>query len=182
VTIPTNPSELFTPFLPSTYNIPEEEDRLKSFLVDGFSGFSDVINDKKIGTYLSSRETFGGHKIWYANTKITRNGFQTFVYIKSLPNTATQIITVTSSPEYPIQNVNSQLLMWHTWGTASRPATDPDNTVNGTADYFSFSNEGDSRISYTFSNKQIVITTTTDLSAYYGFIVAEYIKAGTNGT
>jgi len=72
--------------------------------------------------------------------------------------------------------------MWHTWGTASRPATEPDTTVNGTADYFSFSNEGDSRISYTFSNKQIVITTTTDLSAYYGFIVAEYIKAGTNGT
>jgi hypothetical protein len=59
------------------------------------------------------------------------------------------------------------------FGTASKPPTTP-----GSGDYFQYNNEGDARISFTFSDTQVVITTTTDLSAYSGFIVVEYLRAG----
>lgn len=178
MTIPTNPSELFSPFLPSTYNIPEEDDRLDTFLVDQLSTFSDVINDKKIGTYITENSTQNGEKWWYKATNVTRNGFNSMIYIDSLPNASTQTITLTSSPKFPIESIDQNFVVTHTWGSASLPPTDPDNTVAGTGNYFSFMNEGDSRISYTISNKQIVITTTVDLSGYSGFIVIEFLRRG----
>ncbi len=182
MTNPTNPSNLFSPFLPSTFNMPEEEDRHLDFIGKTFSQLSDVINDKKIGLYAQNFEVFNGNTHFYATTSVTRNGYQTFAYIRRLPNAGVLTLTLDSDPAYPITNVNEQLLMWHTWGTASRPCSENDTSTTGDGDYFSFSNMGDPRITYTVSNKQIVITTTVDLSSYYCFIVLEYIRAGTNET
>ncbi len=178
MTIPINPQEPFTPFLPTTYNIPEEEDRVRTFLQDQFAQHSDVINDKKVGVYVAETPTLNGNKHWYASTKITRNGYQSFVFIKSLPNTGTIVLTRTTDPAYPIDDVQPEFLMWHLWGTASKP---PSALNAGDGDFFSFFCQGDARITFTMSDTTLTITTTTDLSAYYGFIVAEFIRAGTNG-
>lgn len=175
MTIPTNPSELFTPFLPSTYNIPEEEDRLKSFLVDGFSGFSDVINDKKIGTYIQAFQTFNGEKWFYKDPKVTRNGYETIAYIPSYPNAGILTLTLESDPIYPIKEVNPEFVITLLYGTASKP---PSEIGAGDGDFFQFNNQGDSRISFTMSDTQIIITTTVDLSAYSGFIVIHYLRNG----
>ena len=182
MTIPTNPQEPFSPFLPTTYNIPEEEDRSRTFLVDRFSYFADVINDKKIGLYIQNAETFNGEKWFYDTTKILRNGYQAIARIPSFPNATTLTLTLDSNPAFPITNINPQFVVSHVWGSASKPSTDPDNTIAGTGDYFSFMAQGDSRISFTMSNKQIIITTTVDLTAYQGFIVIEFIRNGTTET
>lgn len=178
MTIPSNPQELFSPFLPTTYNFPEEDDRAKTFLQDQLAYHSDVINDKKIGVYLSETPTLNGNKHWYGNTKVTRNGYQSFIFIRSLPNNGTLTITSASVPGFPVSDIQPQLLMWHMWGTASKPCS---GIGAGDGNYFSFMNQGDSRISFTMSDTTIVITTTVDLSAYWGFIVCEFIRAGTNG-
>ena len=175
----TNPSELFSPFLPTTYNIPKEEDRLNTFLLDSFSQFCDIINDKKIGVYVQETENFNGEKWWYLTPEITRNGYQTIAYIASFPNTGVLTLTLDSSPAFPIQDINTEFVVTQVYGSASKPPTDPDNTTAGTGDYFSFYSQGDARISFTMSNKEIVITTTTDMTAYSGFIVITYIREGT---
>ena len=72
-----------------------------------------------------------------------------------------------------------EFVVTQVYGSASKPPTDPDNTTAGTGDYFSFYSQGDARISFTMSNKEIVITTTTDMTAYSGFIVITYIREGT---
>jgi hypothetical protein len=56
MTSPSNPREIFSPFLPTTYNVPEEQDRLGVFLVDRFANFADVINDKRIGLFVQESE------------------------------------------------------------------------------------------------------------------------------
>ena len=164
MTIPINPQEPFTPFLPTTYNFPEEEDRAKTFLQDQLAQHSDVINDKKIGVYIAGIPILNGNKHWYGNTQITRNGYQSFVFIKSLPNTGTLTINANSSPSYPISDIQPEFLMWNVWGTASKPPT----ALNaGNGDFFSFMAQGDSRISFTMSDTVLTITTTTNLSALY---------------
>lgn len=178
MTTPINPAEPFSPFLPTTYNIPEEEDRVNTFLQDQFAQHSDVINDKKIGVYVEETPTLNGNKHWYANTRVTRNGYQSFVFINGLPNAGVLVIDANSDPAYPINDVQPEFLMWHVWGTASLP---PTAEGAGDGDFFSFMAQGDSRISFTMTDTVLTITTTVDLSAYYCFIVCEFIRAGTNG-
>ncbi len=179
---PTEPSNLFSPFLPTTYNYPEEEDRIRVFLTDNFSNFADVINDKKLGVIVNKTETFSGEKWWYKNTKINRNGYQVIAYILSFPNIGTLTLTLPNIPEsavslqdYPIVNVNPELIVTHVWGSASKPCS-----AIGAGDgvYFSFFSQGDSRITFTMTDIAIVITTTVNLSAYSGFIVIEYLRNG----
>lgn len=178
MTVPINPQEPFSPFLPTTYNFPEEEDRAQTFLQDQLAQHSDIINDKKIGVYLTERPTLNGNKHWYGNTRVTRNGYQSFVFIRSLPNAGVLVLTGATNPSYPIDDVQPELLMWHVWGTASKP---PTSEGAGDGDFFSFMNQGDTRISFTMTDTVLTITTTVDLSSYYCFIVAEFIRAGTNG-
>jgi hypothetical protein len=175
MTTPTNPIELFTPFLPATYNVPEEEDRLRTFLVDKLSMISDLVNDKRIGTFIQAMESLNGEKWFYAVTGVTRNGYQAIAYIPSLPATGVLILTLTSMPAFPVSNINPTFVITQTWGTASKP---PTATGAGNADFFTYLNQGDSRISYTMSDTVITITTTVDLSAYSGFIVVQYLRDG----
>jgi hypothetical protein len=178
MTIPINPQAPFSPFLPTTYNFPQEADRAQTFVQDQFAQHSDVINDKKIGVYVEETSTLNGNKHWYATTEVTRNGYQSFVFIRSLPNTGTLVLTAGTNPAFPIDDVQPEFLMWHVWGTASKP---PSAFNQGDGDFFSFMAQGDTRISFTMSDTTLTITTTVDLSAYFGFIVAEFIRAGTNG-
>lgn len=175
MTTPINPQEPFTPFLPTTYNIPEEEDRGKAFLQDQFAQFADVVNDKKIGVYLQAAETLNGEKWFYNTTRITRNGYQAIAYISSFPNAGTLTLTLTTIPQYPIENINDQFVVTHVWGSASLPCS---AVGAGDGDYFSFMSQGDSRVTFTMSDTQIVITTTVDLRAYSGFIVIEFLRNG----
>ena len=160
---PTNPSELFTPFLPSTFNVPEEDDRLKIFLVDKLSMFSDVINDKTIGLFVQNSENFNGEKWFYLTTGVTRNGYQSILYLPSV---------ISGTYPLPISNVNDQFVVTQVWGSASLSPTTP-----GTGNYFSFMAQGDSRISFTMSDQSITITA-AGLSAYTGFIVIKYLRDG----
>lgn len=164
----SNPSELFSPFLPTTYNVPEEEDRRKSFLVDNFSTMADVINDKKIGAYTQATESFNGNKFSYDTTSKVRNGYQALVRIKSYPNTG--VMTVS-----PPMDINPQFVVSNMWGSASKP---PTKTGAGDGNYFTFQSSGNPLISFTMTDMAIVITTTADLSAYSGFIIIEYIRDG----
>lgn len=162
-----NPSELFTPFLPSTYNIPEDDDRLKTYLTDNLNLFSDVINDKKIGMYVQGAESFNGEKWFYDVTTKLRNGYQSIARVSSYTNGL--ILPV------PIRNVNPQFVVSLVYGSASKPCT---SVVANDGDYFSFMAQGDARISFTMSNKQIIITTDGLRAAYSGFIVIHYIRDG----
>jgi hypothetical protein len=176
MTTPGNPIQPFSPFLPSTYNFPQDEDRHKVFLTETFNQISDVVNDKKIGAYTQVAENQNGNKFFYDTTKRVRNGFQTLARIPSFPNSGTLTLTVKTMPQYPLTDVNPQFVVSHVWGSASKPCS----AVNaGDGDYFSFMNQGDSRISFILSDTQIIITTTTDLSGYSGFIFIEYIRDGT---
>lgn len=172
---PENPSNLFTPFLPSTYDPPNEEDRLDLYLAENFSNFADVINDKKIGLYVPS-ENFNGEKWGYITTKKVRNGYQIIAYIASF---------IDQTFLLPIANINQQLIITHTWGSASLPTT---SLGAGSGDYFSFMPMGDTRISYTlsdiaappstFTGFKIVITTDGMRASYSGFIVIEFLHDG----
>lgn len=176
MTSPTNPSELFSPFLPTTYNIPADKDTAENFLEDTFARISDVSNDKTIGTFVQSTQNFNGEKWFYLDPRITRNGYQSIYQIPSLPNTSTLTIDVNSDPTFPITNIQPEFVVTHVWGSASLP----NSAVGaGDGDYFSFMAQGDSRISFTLSDTVLTITTTVDLSAYSGFIVIQYLRAGT---
>jgi hypothetical protein len=176
--IPINPQEPFTPFLPTTYNIPEEDDRLHAFLVDQFCDFADVINDKVIGNFVYASENFNGDKFSYKTTlhpqtSHVRNGFQSITYFPSL---VSGVFTRSTTPQYPLTNVNDQLVITQLYGTASKP---PSALSAGDGDYFQYNNRGDPRITFDMSDTTITITTTTDLSAYSGFIIVKYLKDGT---
>jgi hypothetical protein len=178
MTTPSNPSDPFTPFLPSTYNIPEENDRIDIFLQDTFSLQSDIINDKSIGTMVQGNQNFNGEKWWYKDTKITRNGYQTFCYIPSYPNAGVLTFTLTDiDPNlvFPITGIDPEFVITLTYGTASKP---PSAIGAGDGDYFTFMNKGDSRVSWTMSDTTIVVTTTVNLRAYSGFLVIKYLRNG----
>ncbi len=174
MTTPSNPSELFSPFLPSTYNMPEEDDRVREVLNSTLSTISDVVNDKKIGQYIEGNSVQNGEEWWYKSTKINRNGFQAMAYISSLPNIGTTTLTLDTDPRFPIVDINNEFVITATWGDASKPPTTP-----GTGDYFSFMNRGDPRIEYDITDNSLTITTTVDLSEYSGFVVIEFLRRGT---
>lgn len=175
MTIPGSPIEPFSPFLPTTYNIPEEEERWKTFLVDRFSNFADVINDKHIGTYRQDAEVQNGFKFFYDSPKKTRNGFQVIARIPQFPNAGVLVLTQTSTPAYPLQDVNPQFVVTHVWGTANKPCS---AVGAGDGDYFSFMSQGDTRISFAMTDISITITTTVDLTAYSGYIIIEFLRDG----
>jgi hypothetical protein len=166
MTTPTNPIEPFSPFLPSTYNIPEEDDRLKEYLGSTFSDFSDVVNDKKIGAFTQDAENLNGEKWIYDTTKKVRNGYQAIARIKSF---------ISETIPMPIGNINPQFVISHVWGSASKPCS---AVGIGDGDYFSFMNRGDLRIFFDMSDISITITTDGARAAYSGFIVIEYIRDG----
>ena len=170
-----NPQENFTPFLPSTFNIPEEDDRLRTYLGETFTQIVDVVNDKKIGTMTQAAENFSGGAWVFKVNGVVRSEYQTICYIPSYPNAGVLTIGLSGTPQYPIANVNNQLVITQLYGTASKP---PTSTGAGDGDYFSFKNQGDSRISFSMSDIQIIITSTTDLRKYSGFIVINYIRNG----
>jgi len=166
MTIPINPAEPFSPFLPTTYNIPEEPDRGNTFLQDQLAQHSDVINDKKIGNYTLS-ENFNGEKWFYDSTQVTRNGYQAIARVTSwVPQTI----------PLPITDVNSQFVVSLVYGSASKPCS-----AVGANDgvYFSFFSQGDARIQFTMSDTQLVISTNGTTASYQGFIVIHYIRRGT---
>lgn len=168
MTTPENPNNLFTPFLPSTYNIPEEDDRLKEWLGSQLSQVSDVLNDKVIGNFVQDAENFNGHKFFYDTTQKVRNGFRFILRVLSYPNTGVLVLPL------PIQ-VNPQLIVSQVWGSASRPCS---ATGTGDGEYFSFYSEGDSRITFIMTDLDVTITTTMDMTEYTGFIIVDYIKDG----
>ncbi len=165
MTPPQNPINLFTPFLPSSYNIPEEEDRRVEWLGSTFSGISDVLNSKKIGTYTSSAENFNGEEWIFDKNKI-RNGYQTILRIPSF---------VSGTYPLPIENINNQFSVTHVWGSASLPCS---AVGANDGDYFSFMAQGDLRISFTMSDMEIVLTATAPMVDYSGYIVIEYLRDG----
>jgi hypothetical protein len=163
---PTDPSNLFTPFLPATFNIPEEEDRFRVFLNDKLSAISDVVNDKKIGMYADQTENLNGEKWFFIDPTNIRNGYQAILYISSF---------VTGSLTMPIPNVTPQFRVTQVMGSVSKPCSE---TGAGDGDYFSFMNQGDSRISFTVSDLTITITASGPMSAYSGFIIIHYLRDG----
>lgn len=170
--ITPNPSELFSPFLPSTFNLPEEEDRIRDFLGETFSEVADVVNQKKIGSYTAQVETQNGEVWFYNSTQIVRNGFQTIIYI---PSWITRTITSNTNPAYPIANVDPNFIVTHIWASASKPCS---KIGEGDGDYFSFFGSGNPHITFTMSDTQIAITTDGSTSGYSGFIVIEYLRRG----
>lgn len=167
---PQNPMDTFSPFLPTTQSIPDDEDTFNNFLNDKLSQYADVINDKKIGTITQASENFNGETWWYKNTKITRNGYQTIAYI---PSWIPQTLTLTSTPQFPIQDINDEFVVTLVYGSASKPPT-----TAGTGDYFSFFGAANPRIQFTMSDTQIVITTDGTTADYSGFIVVNYLRNG----
>jgi len=168
MTTPTNPQNDFSPFLPTTVNFPEEGERLKTFLVDTFSQYADVVNDKTIGAFTQSAQEFDGEKWIYDDPRITRNGFRWVARVTQYPNAG---VLVLDSPN----DINEQFRITHVWGSASKP---PSALFAGDADYFSFFNRGDPRVTFDMNDLTITITTTVDLTAYDGYIVAEYVRDG----
>ncbi len=166
MTTPTNPSNLFTPFLPSTYNVPEEDDRLKEWLGSTLSQVSDVVNDKKIGTYVPV-ENFNGELWIYDTTKKVRNGYQAILRIPSF---------VSGTYPLPILNINPQFIVTHVWGSASLPCT---AVKAGDGRYFSFFGQGNPDIQFVMTDLSIILTATAPMVDYQGFIVIEYLRDGT---
>jgi len=176
MTIPTNPIEPFSPFLPTGLEIPQEPERFNGFLLDTLTDHANTINDKKIGQYLQAAEVQNGNAFFFGSRKTVRNGYQAIAHIPSLPNAGVLTLTLTSDPAFPIMNINPEFVITNMWGTASLP----NSAVGaGDGDYFTYQNEGNSQISFTMSDTQIVLTSTVDLSAYSGFIIIEYLRLGT---
>ena len=168
MTAPQNPSNLFTPFIPSTFNVPEESDRLKSWLGEKLSQITDVVNEKKIGVYSENTENFNGELWIYDTTDKIRNGFQTVLRIESF-------VAGVSTYPLPILDVNPQFIVTKVWGSASKPCS---ATGVGDGDYFSFFSEGNANIQFTMSDKEIVLTATAPMVNYTGFIVIEFLRDG----
>ena len=162
-----NPREAFSPFLPATFNVPTEEDRLDVYLVDKLSQFSDVINDKTIGIFTQNVGLVNGNSYAYDTTSKTRTGYQYLARIASYPSNGS--ITLPPPP-----NLNNQVVIAQAWGSASKPPT----STPGTGDYFSFFGSGNPKITFTFSDTAIVVTTSGLGSGYSGFIFVVYIPDG----
>ena len=163
-----NTNELSTPFLPTGIQIPIEEDRLRTYLVDTISDISYTMNNKTIGTFAVTEQYNG--ELWNYGTTTeqvqkTRNGFQILLYFPSLTNGASQ--------PNPIPNIDANTIMTMCYGTATLPFTTP-----GSAVYFSFLGNGDSRIQLSVTDQTVTITTDGTLDAYQGYVILQYIKAG----
>jgi len=168
MTIPTNPSELFTPFLPSTYNLPEENDRWADFLGKTFSEVSDVVNDKIIGCMTQNVSSQNGRKLIFDTTRKVRNGSQYMARVVDYP--AGGVLVLPMPP-----NINPQWVIYQVWGSASKPPT----ALNaGDGDFFSFYNEGSSKITFTMTDLNITITTVGLGTGYSGFIFLDFIPDG----
>ena len=176
MTMSTNPKAPFSPFLGTTYDLPEESDRLKTSLCDNFSLFADTINDKKIGAYTQAVSSENGEDWSYLSTKRVRNGFQAISYIPSLPNSGVLILTRATVPQYPVDNIDPNFVITMLYGTASRPCS---AVGAGDGDYIMYNNRGDPRIFFDMSDTTITITTTIDMTEYSGFIVVHFLRAGT---
>ncbi len=163
---PTNPSNLFTPFLPTTNNIPEEDDRLRVFLYDRFANFADCINDKKIGIYRQDSNTFNGEAWIYDTTKKIRNGYQV---IARIPSFITEVIPL------PIPLVNPQFVITLAYGSANKPCS---AIGAGDGSYFSFMSKGDTRITFDLTDTTISIVATAPMAAFSGYIVIEFLLDG----
>lgn len=175
---PTIPQNDFTPFLPTTYDFPKEEGLTAEFVCENFARFADVVNDKVIGNYVYATENFNGNKFSYKTvlhpkTSHVRNGFQSITYFPSL---VSGVYTRSTDPQYPLTNVNDQLVITALYGAASKP---PSALNAGDADYFQFNNRGDPRVIFDFSDTTITITTLVDLSAYSCLIICAYLRDGT---
>lgn len=168
MTTPSNPSNLFSPFLPSTFNMPDEEGRSGEFVGKTFSQLSDVINDKVIGMFIQEINTFNGHKYFYDDPRKLRNGYRFLLRVESYPNAGPLVIPL------PIE-VNQQFIVSQVWGSASKA---PSAVGAGDGEYFSFYSEGDSRITFVMTDTEVTITTTADMTAYSGFIVVDNILDG----
>lgn len=163
----SNPQDLFSPFLPTTYNFPEEDDRLRTFLIDNFSTLSDVVNNKVIGNFSQDAENQNGKKFFYDTTKKTRNGFQSMARIESF---------TTTTIDLPIENVDPDFVVSLVYGSASKPCS---AIGAGDGRYFSFFGSGNIDIQFVMTDTKINITATAPMAAYSGFIIIEYIRAGT---
>ncbi len=161
-----NTNNDFSPFLPSTFNLPEEKDRWSEWLGSNLSDISDVVNDKKIGMYVQDFETQNGNKYSYDTTEKVRSGYEFLLRVTSFPNTG--VLTLLLPEPF-----TDQFVVTNVWGSASRPPTSP-----GNGDYFSFYSEGNSKITFIMNDLSVVITTTTDMTAYSGFIFVEFVKDG----
>ncbi len=161
-----NPNSRYSPFLPTTFDFPDEEEGVSYFVTDNFAAFADVINDKTIGSFTEKTEAFNGEKWSYDTTRKVRNGFNAIARITSF---VPQVIP------NPIVDVGPQLIMTHVWGTASLPCT---AVGAGDGDYFSFYSQGDLRIQFTVSDTIITITTNGTTASYQGFIVLQYLRDG----
>jgi len=168
MTTPSNPQNDFSPFLPSTYNVPEEQDRWSDFVGKTFSEVSDVVNDKIIGMFVQDSEQFNGHKFFYDTTKKLRNGFRFLLRVVSYPNAGPLVIPL------PIV-VNPQFVVSQVWGSANKPCS---AIGAGDGEYFSFYSEGNTRITFTMTDLAVTITTTANMTAYSGFIICDYVKDG----
>lgn len=162
---PTDPSNLFTPFLEATYNIPEEDDRMKVYLNDKLSSIADVLNDKMIGSFTQNTQDFSGAKFIYDTTKKVRNGYQALIRITSF---IPQVITI------PFE-ISPQFIISEVYGSASLPCT-----AIGASDgvYFSFMSQGDVRIQFQMTDTTITITTNGTTAAYQGFIIISFLHDG----
>lgn len=165
MTTPSNPIEHFSPFLPSTFNTPEDPEHLRTYLSEKLSQFSEVINDKKIGVYRPA-ETRNGEAWFYDSTRTERYSYSAIVRVTSF---------VDQTIALPIKNVNPQFIISHVWGSASKPCS---AVGAGDGDYFSFYGKGDSRIQFTMTDLTITITTDGTTAGYSGFVVIEYIRNG----
>lgn len=161
----SNPQELFTPFLSTTFNIPEPE-RIPSFLNEQFANISDVVNQKKIGVY-GPYENFNGELWYYKTTSIERNGYQAILYLPSL---------VSGTYPLPIQSIDQNFVITHLWGSCSKPPSAP-GAVDG--NYASFMTQGNPNVTFTMSNVDIEVIANPGLSGFSAFFVIEYLRAGT---
>lgn len=166
MTTPTNPQELFSPYLPAFVSVPEDEGRRRSFLTDQFSAIADVVNDKKIGAYTQSVSSQNGNKFSYDTTSKTRAGFQYLIRIVEYPDTGS--LTLDVPPE-----MSKQFAVFNVWGSASKPPTTP-----GSGNYFSFYSEGNSKITFTFTDANITVTTVGLGTGYSGFLCIDFIADG----
>jgi hypothetical protein len=163
---PKNPMESFTPYLPTTFNVPEENDRIRTFLYDRFAHISDVVNDKVIGAFTQNTVSQNGKKYSYDTTKKVREGSQYLIRIPSYPSAG--VLNLSPPP-----NINQQFVVFQVWGSASKPPT-----TLGTGDYFSFYGSGNPKITFTFSDTAIVVTTVGLGTGYSGFICVDFISDG----
>jgi len=159
-----NPQNLFTPFLTTTFNIPEQE-RIPSFLNEQFANISDVVNQKKIGVY-GPYENFNGELWYYKTTHVERNGYQAILYLPSL---------FSGTYPLPIQGIDPNFVITELWGSCSKP---PTAVGAGNGDYAMFMTQGNPAVTFSMNDLNIVVNE-TGLSAYSAFFVFKNLRAGT---